>query len=59
MNRTRASEIASSAEMVNVNYDGRPIYIEHINPNRDTASIHFLSQPENSQEVQLTQLVEP
>lgn len=58
MDRKRASEIASSTEMINVNYDGEPIYIEDINPTKDTASIHFLNQPEYSQEVSLTQLVE-
>lgn len=58
MDKRRAEEIASSPEMVNVTYDGRPIYIEDVNQNRDTASIHFLNQPHYSQEVNVTQLVE-
>ena len=58
MDRKRANEIKSSPDMVNVSYNGEPIYIEDINPNKDTASIHYLSRPENSQEVHLTQLVE-
>ncbi|MBH1940927.1 H-type small acid-soluble spore protein [Mobilitalea sibirica] len=58
MNRSRAKEIVTSPEMVNVTYDGQPIYIENVNPTRDTASIHFLNRPEYSQEVHLTQLVE-
>lgn len=58
MDRKRATEITSSAEMINVTYDGRPVYIENVNPNKDYASVHFLNQPHNSQEVSLTQLVE-
>jgi small acid-soluble spore protein H (minor) len=58
MNKKRAKEIASSLDMVNVNYNGDPIYIEDINPTKDTASIHLLNQPEYSKEVSLTQLVE-
>lgn len=58
MDKKRANEIASSTEMINVNYNGKPIYIEDINPTKDSASIHFLNQPENSQEVSLNQLVE-
>lgn len=58
MNNKRATEIASSPDMVNVTYDGRSIYIENVNPVKDSASIHFLNQPHNSQEVSLTQLVE-
>ena len=58
MDKERAKEIASSPEMVNVTYDGRPVYIEDVNPNRDGASIHFLNQPHYSQEVNVTHLVE-
>jgi small acid-soluble spore protein H (minor) len=58
MNRSRASEITSLPDMITVNYNGEPVYIEKINPTKDTASVHYLSQPQNSQEVSLTQLVE-
>jgi small acid-soluble spore protein H (minor) len=58
MERKRASEIADSPVMANVNYNGRAIYIEEVNPNKDYASIHYLNQPWNSQEVVLNQLVE-
>lgn len=58
MDRKRATEIASSPDMIPVTYDGRAIYIESINDTHDTASIHFLNQPHYSQEVNLTQLVE-
>lgn len=58
MDKSRAKEIASSPEMVHVTYDERPVYIENVNPNKDTASIHFLNQPHYSQEVNVTHLVE-
>lgn len=58
MDRKRASEIASSQNMVNVTYNGAPIYIEDVNPTKDTVSIHSLDQPEYSQEVPVTQIVE-
>jgi len=58
MNKSRASEIASSKEMVDVTYNGRPIYIENVNPNKDAASIHYLNQPRYTQEVSVTQLME-
>ena len=58
MDKKRATEIASSPVMANVDYDGEGIYIEDINPTKDAASIHFLNQPGYSQEVSLTQIVE-
>lgn len=58
MNRSRALEIASSGEMADVTYNGRQVYIESVHPTKDAASIHFMDQPNYSQEVHLTQLVE-
>jgi small acid-soluble spore protein H (minor) len=58
MDKRRAAEISSSQAMINVTYDGNPIYIENVNPNKETASVHSLDRPEYSQEVALSQLVE-
>lgn len=58
MDKRRATEISSLPNMINVTYDGNPIYIEDVNPNKDTASIHFLNRPEYSQEVSLNKLIE-
>ena len=58
MNTERAQEIVSSPIMANVTYNGTPIYIESVNANRETASIHFLKNPNNSREVSLTNLQE-
>lgn len=46
MDRRRASEIISSLEMADVTYNGRLIYIEEINPAKDSASVHYLDQPD-------------
>ncbi|MFU0828921.1 MAG: hypothetical protein ACFWTJ_15565 [Lachnoclostridium sp.] len=58
MNRKRAREIISSNETAHVTFNGRPVSIETLHPTKDTASVHYLDQPWNSQEVSLTQLVE-
>lgn len=59
MDKKRASEIAHLPEMAHVTYNEEPVYIENVNPNKDMCSIHTLSHPANSQEVHVTQLVEP
>lgn len=58
MDKQRAEEIASCPSMVNVTYNGTPIYIENVNKNTETANIHFLKNPKNSREVSLTNLKE-
>jgi len=58
MDKNRAKQIATSPVMADVTYDGRSVYIENVNPVKDTASIHFLDQPHVSREVHLTQIVE-
>lgn len=58
MDKVRAKEIASSPIMANVTYSGTPIYIESVNDSNGTAKIHPLNQPQNSQEVPLTNLME-
>lgn len=58
MDKRRAKEIASSPVMVNVTYNGTPIYIENVNENKGFANIHPLNQPGNRQEVPLTNLIE-
>lgn len=58
MDSTRAREIVSSRDMVHVTYNETPIYIELVNTNKGTASIHALDEPERSQEVSLSSLIE-
>lgn len=58
MNSQRAKEIAESAVMANVTYEGVPIYIQHVDENNQSARIYPLTQPENEQEVPLNSLIE-
>ncbi|XMB85628.1 H-type small acid-soluble spore protein [Mycoplasmatota bacterium WC44] len=58
MNNQRARDILSSPDMINVTYNGAQVYIETINEVNNTATIHFLNQPENKQEVSLNNLIE-
>lgn len=58
MKAQRAKEIVASPVMANVTYNGRPIYIQHIDENTEMARIYPLSQPEAEQEVPLTSLIE-
>ncbi|MDD4504536.1 MAG: H-type small acid-soluble spore protein [Clostridiaceae bacterium] len=58
MDKRRAKEIASSPVMINVTHNGMPIYIENIDENSGTANIHPINQPNNKQEVSITNLIE-
>lgn len=58
MNKERAEQIVSSPVTVDVTYNGDLVYIEKVNPTKDTASVHTFKQPQNTREVNVTQLVE-
>ena len=58
MDKRRAKEIASSPVMINVTHNGMPIYIENIDENSGTANIYPINQPNNKQEVSITNLIE-
>lgn len=58
MDLQRAQEIASSAKMARVTYNGAPIYIQQVNEQNETARIYPLDEPQNEQEVALSQLME-
>ncbi|MGG6310815.1 small acid-soluble spore protein H [Paenibacillus macerans] len=58
MNSQRAKEIVASPTMVDVTCNGVPIYIQHVDDQKETARIYPLGQPENEQEVALSQLNE-
>lgn len=58
MDKRRAKEIAASSDMVNVTYNGDPIYIESVNDTKNSATIHFLHDPQKKQEVSLASLIE-
>jgi small acid-soluble spore protein H (minor) len=58
MNKQRAQEIAASPILANVTYNEVPIYIQNVNENNETARIYPLDEPENEQNVPLTNLIE-
>ncbi|WP_129691427.1 small acid-soluble spore protein H [Gottfriedia acidiceleris] len=58
MNKQRAQEIASSAVMANVTYNGVPIYIQHVDEANETARIYPLGQPDREEEVSINSLSE-
>jgi small acid-soluble spore protein H (minor) len=58
MDKKRASTIVSLPTMVDVTYNGKPIYIESVNDNKGTAMVHTLSEPTNRQEVPVSSLIE-
>ncbi|RKQ33549.1 H-type small acid-soluble spore protein [Oceanobacillus halophilus] len=58
MNKHRAQEIAQSADTIQVMYEDKPIYIQHVDENTDTARVFPLNEPEHEFEVNLSDLVE-
>lgn len=58
MNAQRAQEIASSPNMANVSYNGQQIYIEHVDQDNGTATVHPLNEPDNKQSVSVESLIE-
>jgi small acid-soluble spore protein H (minor) len=58
LDNARAKEILSAPTMINVTFNGMPIYIESVNDNKGTANVHPLNQPKNTQEVPLANLME-
>ncbi|MEC5423908.1 H-type small acid-soluble spore protein [Virgibacillus sp. C22-A2] len=58
MNRQRAEDIAASPEMKHVTYNGKRIYIKHVNEQSETAHVVSLHDPQEAFDVQLTNLYE-
>ncbi len=58
MDKKRASTIVTLPTMIDVTYNGKPIYIESVNDNKETAMIHPISEPTNRQEVPVSSLME-
>ncbi|MDA1477422.1 small acid-soluble spore protein H [Bacillus sp. CLL-7-23] len=58
MNTQRAQEIVESPVMVDVTYNGKQIYIQHVDQQNETARIYPLDQPEKEQDVPVGKLEE-
>lgn len=58
MDAQRAQEIANSSTMANVICNGTRIYIEHVDQQNGTATIHPLDEPNQKQNVSISSLIE-
>ncbi|MCM3720144.1 small acid-soluble spore protein H [Fictibacillus phosphorivorans] len=58
MDAHRAQEISESANMSTVTYNGKNVYIEHVDQQNGTATIHPLDDPNNKQSVSVSSLEE-
>lgn len=58
MDAQRAQEISDAPVMINVTYNGNPVYIEHVDQSNQTATIHPLNNPNKKQSVSVTALKE-
>ncbi|EJW15230.1 H-type small acid-soluble spore protein [Paenibacillus alvei] len=58
MNAQRARQIANSPKLANVTYNGRQIYIQHVDADSQTARVFPIDAPEEEQNVPLSQLIE-
>ncbi|MGG4393999.1 H-type small acid-soluble spore protein [Paenibacillus thiaminolyticus] len=58
MNTQRAIEISASPVMVDVTYQGEPVYIQHVNEEDGIARIYPLSNPEEERDVPVNMLSE-
>ncbi|MFZ7946501.1 H-type small acid-soluble spore protein [Neobacillus sp. 19] len=58
MNVGRAKEIADSADMINVTYDGMPVIIQHVDESTKMARIYSRTDPDNERDVPVLNLIE-
>ncbi|WLR50807.1 small acid-soluble spore protein H [Bacillus tianshenii] len=58
MDARRAQSIAEAPEMINVTYNGKPIYIQHVDEKSEMVRIFPLGQPEREEEVPVQSLKE-
>lgn len=58
MDVQRAQEIANSPAMINVTFNGNPVYIEHVDRDKQLATIHMLDNPNRKQSVPVKNLME-
>ncbi|MFG6113850.1 H-type small acid-soluble spore protein [Halobacillus sp. MO56] len=58
MQTHRAIEITEAPTMIDVTYNGVPIYIQHVDEKNETARIYPLDSPEEEMEVGLRGLQE-
>lgn len=58
MNIVRAKEIAESAELFNVKYEGIPVNIQHVDEKAKMARVYPIGKPDSEIDVPVHTLVE-
>lgn len=58
MNAKRIQEIIDAPNMINVNYNGIPVYLKEVDENKNIATVFPLDEMENVQEVDVEGLIE-
>ncbi|WP_078553092.1 H-type small acid-soluble spore protein [Bacillus alkalicellulosilyticus] len=58
MNVQRAQEIIESPQEINVQYNGTPVWIQHVNEDEATARVFKANSPEDEMTVPVDQLLE-
>jgi len=58
LNRLRAEEIAASGDLKTVLYNGKAVYIQHVDEHSDVARVYYLDSPNEEFEVSLDHLKE-
>lgn len=58
MNVGRAKEIAESAEIYNVTYEGNPVIIQNVDEDTKMARIYSKKNPEEERDVPVLNLIE-
>ncbi|GEL76403.1 H-type small acid-soluble spore protein [Tenuibacillus multivorans] len=58
MERLRAEEIASSPKLHNVQFNGKRVFIQHVEDDHDVARVYYLDDPANEFDVQLSNIRE-
>lgn len=58
MDKQRAKEITDSPSLINVTYNGDPVYIQRVDEQNGMAHIYSLQNPDNQQQVSVNDLQE-
>ncbi|WP_096201090.1 H-type small acid-soluble spore protein [Bacillus sp. FJAT-45350] len=58
MNSQRAQEIVESMKEVEVLFNGTPVWIQHVDKEKDTARVYKEQNPDDEMTVPVEQLVE-
>jgi small acid-soluble spore protein H (minor) len=58
MKLKRAQEILQSEDSIQVSLQGTPVWIERVDEMNESVTIHYINDPDRSQEVAVTRIEE-